>query len=95
MIPGRVPLDFPALARPAALALLGDPNPRMSTTAELRYGRKGSLQVTIAADRDVEGAGQKTAAALTERFRAEGRRVRIYLPETIGHDFCDELNGGG
>ena len=38
-------LDFTALARPVALALLGDPNPRMSTGAELRYGRKGSLAV--------------------------------------------------
>ena len=51
--------------------------------------------VLIAADRDVEGAGQKAAAQLTERLRAEGRRVRIFVPETIGHDFCDELNGGG
>ena len=45
MTPGRVPLDFAALARPVALALLGDPNPRMSTGAELRYGRKSSLAV--------------------------------------------------
>ena len=52
-------------------------------------------RVLIAADRDVEGAGQKAAAQLTERLRAEGRRVRIFVPETIGHDFCDELNGGG
>ena len=50
MTPGRVPLDFPALARPVALALLGDPNPRMSTAAELRYGNRGSLQVTIAGE---------------------------------------------
>ena len=52
-------------------------------------------RVLIAADRDVEGAGQKAAAQLTERLRAEGRRVRIFVPETIGHDFCDELHGGG
>ena len=52
-------------------------------------------RVVIAADRDVEGAGQKAAAQLAERLRAEGRRVRIFVPETIGHDFCDELNGGG
>ena len=50
MTPGRVPLDFPALARPVALALLGDPNPGLSTARELRYGRRGSLQVTIAGD---------------------------------------------
>ena len=40
-------LDFTALARPVALALLGDPNPRMSTARELRYGRKGSLTVRL------------------------------------------------
>ena len=36
MTPGRVPLDFAALARPVALARLGDPNPRMSTAAAVR-----------------------------------------------------------
>ena len=51
MTPGRVPLDFAALARPVALALLGEPNPRMSTGAELRYGEHGRLKVTIAGER--------------------------------------------
>ena len=46
----RASLDFAALARPVALALLGEPNPRASTAQELRYGRKGSLQVTIAGE---------------------------------------------
>ena len=40
-------LDFTALARPVALALLGKPNLRLSTGAELRYGRKGSLAVRL------------------------------------------------
>ena len=52
-------------------------------------------RVVIAADRDVEGAGQKAAAAFAGRLKAEGRRVEVWLPERIGHDFCDELNGGG
>ena len=43
----RAPLDFESLARPVALALLGEPNPRMSTATELRYGRKGSLAVGL------------------------------------------------
>ena len=47
MTPGRVPLDFAALVEPVALALLGEPNPRMSTARELRYGRKGSLAVRL------------------------------------------------
>ena len=51
MTPGRVPLDFAALARPVALALLGDPNPRMSTAAELRYGEHGRLSVRLAGER--------------------------------------------
>ena len=51
MTPGRVPLDFPALARPVAFALLGDPNPRMSTAAELRYGEHGRLSVRLAGER--------------------------------------------
>ena len=51
MTPGRVPLDFAALARPVALALLGDPNSRMSTAAELRYGEHGRLSVRLAGER--------------------------------------------
>ena len=51
MTPGRVPLDFAALARPVALALLGEPNPRMSTGAELRYGEHGRLSVRLAGER--------------------------------------------
>ena len=47
MTPGRVPLDFAALAGPVARALLGDPNPRMSSARELRYRRKGSLAVRL------------------------------------------------
>ena len=50
MMRARASLDFAALARPVALALLGEPNPRASTAQELRYGRKGSLQVTIAGE---------------------------------------------
>ena len=52
-------------------------------------------RVVIAADRDRKGAGQREAAALARRLKAEGRQVYIWLPDTIGHDFCDELNGGG
>ena len=52
-------------------------------------------RVVIAADRDRKGGGQKAAAALAERLKAEGRRVEVWLPERIGHDFCDELNGDG
>ena len=51
MTPGRVPIDFPSLADPVARALLGDPNPKLSTAAELRYGEHGRLSVRLAGER--------------------------------------------
>ena len=51
MTPGRVPIDFPSLAGPVARALLGDPNPKLSTAAELRYGEHGRLSVRLAGER--------------------------------------------
>ena len=51
MTPGRVPLDFAALAGPVARAVLGDPNPKLSTAAELRYGEHGRLSVRLAGER--------------------------------------------
>ena len=48
MTPGRIPpLDFAALAGPVALALFGEPNRRLSTAAEWRYGGNGSLAVRL------------------------------------------------
>ena len=47
-------------------------------------------RVVIAADRDVEGAGQKAAATLARRLKVEGRRVECWLP-SICSDFNDEL----
>ena len=40
-------LNFASLAGPVARALLGDPNPRMSTVRDLRFGRRGSLSVRL------------------------------------------------
>ena len=51
MTPGRVPIDFPSLADPVARALLGDPNPKLSTADELRYGEHGRLSVRLAGER--------------------------------------------
>ena len=44
-------IDWPALMEPVALTLLGDPNPRLSTAAELRYGEHGRLSVRLAGER--------------------------------------------
>ena len=51
MTPGRAPIDFPSLAGPVARALLGDPNPKLSTAAELRYGEHGRLSVRLSGER--------------------------------------------
>ena len=47
MTPARAPLDFAALMCPVALALLGEPNARLSNARELRYGRHGSLAMHV------------------------------------------------
>jgi phage/plasmid primase-like uncharacterized protein len=47
--------------------------------------------VTIAADRDANGVGERAADEAASRWRAEGRRVRIALPDRVGHDFNDIL----
>jgi putative DNA primase/helicase len=39
--------DFVELMEPAAVALLGEPNPRLSNARELRWGRHGSFAVDL------------------------------------------------
>ncbi|AHE99391.1 hypothetical protein THITH_15120 [Thioalkalivibrio paradoxus ARh 1] len=41
--------ELPDLAEPVARLLLGEPNPRLSSSRELRYGRHGSVSVDLAA----------------------------------------------
>jgi phage/plasmid primase-like uncharacterized protein len=48
-------------------------------------------RVVIAADNDVSGAGQRSALAAYDRWRAEGRSVRIVAPPVVGDDFNDVL----
>ena len=47
--------------------------------------------VCIAADRDRSGAGLRAAAELGSRIEANGRRVEIHVPDSIGLDFADVL----
>ncbi len=49
--------------------------------------------VVILADHDVSGAGERAARAAAARWLAEGRRVRIAIPPTIGTDMADVLAG--
>jgi phage/plasmid primase-like uncharacterized protein len=47
-------------------------------------------QVLIAADAD--GPGQSAAWAAAQRWRAEGRQVRVATPDQSGRDFADVLS---
>ena len=49
--------------------------------------------VIILADNDRNGAGQQAAYAAAERWRAEGRKVKLALPPEPGTDFNDVLLG--
>jgi phage/plasmid primase-like uncharacterized protein len=49
--------------------------------------------VIILADHDVNGAGQRTAYAVAERFLREKRRVKVALPPEPDTDFNDVLLG--
>ncbi len=49
--------------------------------------------VVICADNDANGVGQAVAEVTAEKWRGEGRRVRIELPECAGTDWNDVLRG--
>ena len=48
-------------------------------------------EVMIAADRDLNGAGQRAAAALVKRLEGDGRHVDIRVPPEVDLDFADVL----
>jgi hypothetical protein len=48
-------------------------------------------RICIAADNDTSGAGQNNAVTAARRWKAEGRSVRIVVPEVAGTDFNDLL----
>ena len=50
--------------------------------------------IVIAADNDVSGRGLAAAETAALRWMAEGRKVEIRMPETVGFDFNDVLCGG-
>jgi hypothetical protein len=45
--------------------------------------------VVIVADNDPNGAGERAARKAETRWRAEGRRVRIYMSPVVGEDAAD------
>ncbi len=50
-------------------------------------------EVVIFADNDENSAGLKAARKLASRLIAEGRTVRIVMPDFVGTDFADEYLG--
>ena len=48
-------------------------------------------RVVIFADKDPSGTGQQSAAKAALRFRDEGRKTEILVPDKLGHDFNDVL----
>ncbi len=54
-----------------------------------------AAEVLICADRDGNRAGQAAAYRAARRWRNEGRRMRIAVPDEIDSDFCDLLNAEG
>jgi hypothetical protein len=48
-------------------------------------------RIVIGADNDRSSAGQRNALAAYDRWRAEGRTVRIKCPSDVGADFNDVL----
>jgi len=45
--------------------------------------------VMICADHDANGVGYQAAEELAQRLLAEGRRVKVFLPERVGTDWLD------
>jgi putative DNA primase/helicase len=48
-------------------------------------------RLTILVDNDESGTGQRAAATCRDRWSGAGKRVRLAMPETPGHDFNDLL----
>ena len=91
----RVPIDFAALMRPVALALLGKPNARLSTVREWRYRTHGSLVVHVDGeysgtfrDHEADAGGGVLALVVRERGGTE-REAMAWL-----HD-AGLLDGAG
>ena len=71
----------------------------MPVWATLNAGRlskwlppEGCAQVAIFADNDENFTGAASAYALANRLTSQlGRRARVFMPKTVGQDWCDVL----
>jgi hypothetical protein len=49
--------------------------------------------VIVLVDNDLNGAGERAARTVAQRWLAEGRRVRLAIPPIPGTDFNDVIMG--
>lgn len=76
----------------SAMQITGFPGGAALSAGNMAKGHlPEAAEYIIAADND--RAGRKAAAALAERLRLEGRRVRIAMPPSEGTDWNDVLQG--
>jgi hypothetical protein len=75
----------------AAMQATGTPGWAAGSTSGLIALRLPPLvrDVLIAVDRDASGAGERAARTAGRKWLAEGRRVRLIIPHTIGADVAD------
>jgi phage/plasmid primase-like uncharacterized protein len=68
----------------------------LSCTLLERFHPPGGIeQIVIWADRDENGAGQRSAEALQKKLEAKGIQASIMLPPGSGMDWLDVLNEDG
>ena len=86
MTPARPAIDFAALMPDVARALLGEPNARLSTARELRYGRHGSLAVHVGGeyagtwrDHEADAGGGVLALVAREAGARDSREAMAWL----------------
>ena len=84
----NAPIDFAARMPDVARALLGEPNARLSTARELRYGTHGSLAVHVGGehsgtwrDHEADAGGGVLALVVRERGGSE-REALAWLRES-------------
>ena len=96
----NAPIDFAALMPDVVRALLGEPNARLSTARELRYGTHGSLAVHVGGehsgtwrDHEADAGGGVLALVVRERGGTE-REAMAWLRDAGLLDGADnELAG--
>ena len=86
MTPARPAIDFAALMPDVARALLGEPNARLSTARELRYGTHGSLAVHVGGphagtwrDHEADAGGGVLALVEREAGARDSREAMAWL----------------